>query len=77
MQTQAANTQKRSTKPFVPVEHLMSNFDEFYSEVVSRQLLKDRASVEKKYKNSTALGEGEQKHLDIHEASFPRMTGCA
>ena len=76
MQTQAAVTQKMSAKPVVPVEHLMSNFDEFYSEVVSRQLLKDKASVEKKYKNSTALGEGEQKNLEIQHGSFPLMTAC-
>lgn len=41
----------------------MSTFDDFYGEVVSRQMVKDRASMKKKYENATELGEGEQKHL--------------
>ena len=62
MQVEA--TQKNA-RPVVAVEHLMSNFDNFYDKVVSHQLMKDRESVKKKYENSTALGENEQKYLGL------------
>ena len=47
-------------KPFVETEHLMSNFDSFYQGVVSRQVVKDKHSVRKKYANCTGFGEGEK-----------------
>ena len=34
MKASAAMTPMTLARPVVPVEHLMSNFDEFYSEVV-------------------------------------------
>ena len=46
-------------RPTVNVEHLMTNFDNFYEQVVSTQLIKDKLSVKKKYANMSGLGEGE------------------
>ena len=37
----------------------MTNFDNFYEQVVSTQLIKDKLSVKKKYANVSGLGEGE------------------
>lgn len=44
------------------VDHLMTGFDQFYEQVVSRQLVKDKIMIKKKYANVTALGEGEQNN---------------
>ena len=41
------------------VSHLMSEFDQFYGQVVQRQFVQDKRSIKKKYKNVTALGEAE------------------
>lgn len=41
----------------------MSNFEQFYKGVYSKQLVKDKRSMQKKYESCTEFGEGEIRQL--------------